>query len=62
MKKFSKNLLYTPIITLPVGAVNDILGYISQLFTDLSPVILLVIGIILGAIVLEVIIGAIRGK
>lgn len=62
MKNFSKKILFTPIITLPVGAVNDVLGYIAQLFTDLSPIILLIIGVILGAIVLEIIIGAIRGK
>lgn len=40
---------------------TDMLGYISEIFSDLSPVILLVIGVGVGLMVIGVIIKALRG-
>lgn len=48
------------IITLPTGFLDDIYAVISTLFTDLSGYIALVVGVLLGALVLEIVIGAIR--
>jgi len=43
-----------PILQLPPTAASDILNYVSRLFTDLSPIILLIIGVFLAVSVLGV--------
>jgi hypothetical protein len=48
------------IITLPNGFVADITATMSTLFTDLSGYITLILGVVLGAIIIDVVIGAIR--
>jgi len=48
------------IITLPNGFVGSITSTMSDLFTDLSPYVTLILGVVLGAIIIEVVIGAIR--
>jgi hypothetical protein len=48
------------IITLPEGFATDITGYMSDLVTDLSPYITLVLGVILTAIVIKIIIGSLH--
>ena len=48
------------IITLPNNFVSTITGYMSDLFTDLSPYITLVLGIILGTLVISIIINTLR--
>jgi hypothetical protein len=40
------------IIPLPQNATSDIIGYVSQIFTDLSPVITLIIGLFLAVAVI----------
>lgn len=46
--------------TLPVNAVTDITGYMSDLFTDFSPIIFLIIGVTLGVVVIEVLVNIFR--
>ena len=48
------------IITLPSGFVGDITGNASTILSDLSPVITLICGVLLGVVVISVIIGAIK--
>jgi len=50
------------IIPLPVGFIDDILANIETILTDLGGYIALIISVLLGAIILEVIIGAIRNR
>lgn len=38
------------------------LGYVGAVFSDMSPMILLIIGVSLGLIVVEAIISAVRGR
>lgn len=38
------------------------LSYVGSVFTDLSPLILLIIGVSLGLLVVEAIISAVRGR
>jgi tetrahydromethanopterin S-methyltransferase subunit C len=52
--------MFLSIITLPTGFVADITGNSSQLFTDLAPIIALVAGVLLGAIVISLVIQAIK--
>jgi hypothetical protein len=52
--------LLTPIITFPEGFITDLLGYTGQLFTDLAPYLALILGVLLGAIVITLIIHAIK--
>lgn len=52
----------TSIITLPTGTVTDLLAYAGALFTDLSPIFLLVIGIPLGFWLIAKIIGLVRSN
>jgi hypothetical protein len=42
--------------TLPETAVADITGYISQIFTDFSDIILLIIGVMLAVTALSIIV------
>lgn len=46
-----KNNMLT-IITLPGSAVTDITGHASDLFGDLSPIMFLVLGVLLGTLVI----------
>jgi len=48
------------IINLPEGFVGNITATMSSLFTDLSGYITLILGVVLGAIIIDVVIGAIR--
>jgi hypothetical protein len=48
------------IITLPANFTASTTQVMGELFTDLGPYILLVIGVILGVVVLEIIIGVLR--
>jgi len=48
------------IITLPSNFTTEILANTSGLFTDLSPYLTLIIGILLAVVVIEIIIGAIK--
>ena len=48
------------IITLPSGYASTTLGYVGEIFSDLSGIILLIIGVLLGVVVLEILIGIFR--
>jgi hypothetical protein len=48
------------IIPLPSGFTADILSNVGTIIADLSPYLTLIISVVLGALVLEIIIGAIR--
>jgi len=48
------------IIPLPSGFVSDILGNVGTIISDLSSYLTLIISVILAALVLDIIIGAIR--
>lgn len=50
-----------PIITLPQDFVTSSLAYIGQLFTDLTPAIILCIGLPLGFWALAKVIALVRG-
>jgi hypothetical protein len=50
------------LITLPNNFVASTTGVMSDLFSDLSPVIYLLIGVLLGALVLDIVIGALHRK
>jgi hypothetical protein len=41
--------------------ITTLLGYIAQVFSDLSPIILLIVGVGVGLMVIAVIIKALRG-
>lgn len=47
-------------INLPASFVTDITANASQLVTDLSPYVTLIIGVLLAVVVIKVIIGAIK--
>ena len=49
-------MFFTPIISLPSGAAADLGANASQIVADLSPIWLLVGGVILGAVVVSFII------
>ena len=49
------------IISLPDNFISSTTLYASTIFTDLAPYITLILGVFLGVIVLEIVIGAIRG-
>ena len=53
-------MLLTPIITLPENFSSTIVGYVGQLFTDLSPYITLVLGVVLGTLVISIIINTLH--
>lgn len=48
------------IITLPGDFASTTLGYVGTLFSDLSGIITIIIGVILAVLVIEILIGAIR--
>lgn len=50
--------LLTPIITLPENFVSSIVGYVGQLFTDLSGYLTLILGVLLGTLVITFIISS----
>ena len=50
------------IVTLPYSAGNDIVGYTTGLFSDLWPILRIVLGIILGLWIVSEIITLIRKK
>jgi hypothetical protein len=54
--------MFTPIIVLPPDFLSTILATVSQLITDLGGYLALVIGVLLGGILLEIIVGAIRNR
>lgn len=43
------------------GMMTDVVGYIGTIFSDLSPIILLIVGVGVGLMVIGVIIKALRG-
>ena len=45
---------------LPPTAAADIMGYVGQIVEDLSPILLLAVGVMLAAIVVEIVIGTLR--
>jgi len=53
-------MFLTPIITLPDNFVSSIVGYVGQLFTDLSGYITLVLGVLLGTLVIAIIINTLH--
>jgi len=53
-------MILTAIITLPENFVSSITTNMGQIITDLSPYLTLIIGVILGALVIRVIIGALH--
>jgi hypothetical protein len=48
------------LITLPQNFTSSIVGNMSDLITDLAPYITLILGVMLGVIVIEILINAIR--
>jgi len=50
----------TSIITLPTSTVSDLLAYAGALFTDLSPVFFLLVGVPFGFWLISKIIGLVR--
>ena len=48
------------IIALPNNFVTDITGNATTLLSDLSPVVTLICGVLLGVVVISVLIGAIK--
>lgn len=53
--------LFLPtIITITEGNMTTMIGYVGDLFTDLSPVVLLIVGVSLGLMVISVVIGSLR--
>lgn len=48
------------IITLPGDFASTTIGYVGTLFSDLSTILTLIIGVLLGVLVIEILIGAIR--
>lgn len=49
-------------ITIPAGFIDDLLGYVGNLFTDLSVLVILVIGLPLGFWVIRRVIGLVRAR
>lgn len=49
------------IFTITPANMDSVLGYMGEVFTDLSPVILLIVGVGLGLMVVGVIIKSLRG-
>ena len=50
-----------PLFTITPANMEDILAYMTEVFTDLSPIILLIVGVGLGLMVVGVIIKSLRG-
>lgn len=45
---------------LPLTVAADIMGYVGQIVEDLSPILLLAVGVMFAAIVVEIVIGTLR--
>jgi len=50
------------IIELPSDFIATITGFMGQIFVDFAPLISLIVGVLLGVIVLEIIVGIIRHR
>ena len=50
------------IINLPADFATTTIGYVSQIFSDLSPIIILVIGVLLALVAVEILLGIFRHK
>lgn len=50
------------IFTIPNNFVASTTAIMSDVFTDLSPIIVLIVGVLLAVVVIEIIIHAIRPK
>lgn len=61
-KAVGSDLKMDPIITLPVDFVTSSLAYIGQIFTDLSGLAVVVIGIPLAFYVARRVIGLVRAR
>jgi hypothetical protein len=46
--------------TLPEGAVQDVIGYAGQIFTDFSDLILLIVGVFLAITALGILVNIFR--
>jgi len=46
--------------TIDEGMMTDLLGYVGDLFTDVSPILLLIVGVSLALMVISVIINSLR--
>jgi len=46
--------------TISGDMMDDLLGYVGDLFTDVSPILLLIVGVSLGLMVISVIITTLR--
>jgi len=54
--------MFLTYITLPVDFLTNLLGYVGDLFTDLSPVVALVIGLPLAFWAIRRVIGLVRAR
>jgi type II secretory pathway component PulF len=52
--------MLTAIITLPENFVSTITATVGQLFTDLSPYITLILGVLLGTLVISIVINTLH--
>lgn len=52
----------SPIITLPIDFASNLLAYAGQLFTDLTPLIVLVIGLPLAFWAIRKVISLVRAR
>lgn len=48
------------ILTLPENYATTTLGYVGIIFSDLGGIILLIIGVLLAAVILEILVGMLR--
>ena len=46
--------------TITSDMMDDLLGYVGDLFTDISPILLLIVGVSLSLMVISVIINSLR--
>lgn len=52
----------TSFLTLPTGAITDLLGYVGGLFTDLWAIIALAIGVPLAFYIIGKVVSLVRGR
>lgn len=48
------------IFTISQDNIDDMLGYVGDIFTDFSPILLIIVGVSLGLMVISVVINALR--
>lgn len=53
-------MILATFITITEGMMSSMLGYVSDLLTDLSPIFLLIIAVSLGLLVITTLVGAFR--